>query len=71
MVTDKGDDNKTPTMYSENIDLLRNHDNISRQDDLKCNAAITKWVSDKYVESLFWSHKMVEESCESTLRDAL
>ena len=34
---------------------------MSKQDDLKWNAAIIKWGSDKYVESLSWSQQLIEE----------
>ena len=70
-VTDKGDYNTTPNLDSEHLDLLKNHENISILDALKCNPEWFKWGSDEDLGRLRWTQKLIEESCESTLRDDL
>ena len=46
-VTDEWDKYKTLTLDAENMDLLKDHDDISRQYALKCNLVIIKWVSEE------------------------
>ena len=46
-------------MDPENIYLLKNHDNISRQDYFKWNIEIVKWGSYKDV---IWDQQLIEES---------